>query len=198
MTMHHNNAGTYSRGLGGPSHPKPQVKTTNVAPAPRPAEEPNAYLRTKVLSASPAELRLMLIDGAIRFTEQAREGLLARNYEQSFEGFSKARAIVTELISGLNPKADAELYERLTGLYTFIFTRMVDASSERSTEILDEVLDLFRFERETWVMLIENLAGENVSASSLTDMPDVTPPDRTGHGERDDGVPVANRISTTG
>ena len=31
-----------------------------------------AYLKTKVLTASPAELRLMLIDGAIRFSEQAR------------------------------------------------------------------------------------------------------------------------------
>ena len=198
MTTQRNNAGTYSRGFGGPSTPKPQARTTNVAPAARPAEEPNAYLRTKVLTASPAELRLMLIDGAIRFTEQAREGLLSRNYEQSFEGFSKARAIVTELISGLNPNAGAELYERLTGLYTFIFTRLVDASSERSVEIIDEILDLFRFERETWVMLIENLASENTSAASVTEVPGVTPSDLVRDPDRPDEIPVVNRISTTG
>jgi len=165
---------------------------------PRTTEEPNAYLRTKVLTASPAELRLMLIDGGIRFTEQAREGILARNHEQSFEGFSKARAIVTELISGLNPTADAALHERLTGLYTFIFTRLVDASSERSVEIIDEVLDLFRFERETWAMLVDNLANENASASAVTDMPEVPSPGTAGRVRPGADPTIVNRISTTG
>ena len=45
-----------------------------------------AYLRTKVMSASPAELRLMLVDGAIRFAEQCRAGLENRDFEQAFEG----------------------------------------------------------------------------------------------------------------
>ena len=169
-----------------------------MSPASRPTEEPNAYLRTKVLTASPAELRLMLIDGAIRFTEQAREGVVSRNFEKSFEGFSKARAIVTELISGLNPTADPALHERLTGLYTFIFTRLVDASSERSVEIIDEVLDLFRFERETWSMLIANLANENVSAASVTEMPDVSSPAPAGQLSPTAETPMVNRISTRG
>ena len=41
--------------------------------------ESNAYLRTKVMTASPAELRLMLLDGAIKFANQAREGLQAKD-----------------------------------------------------------------------------------------------------------------------
>ena len=67
----------------------------------------------------------MLIDGAIRFIEQARTGVVNKDYEQSYIGFSKARAIVTELISGLNPEISPELCDRMTSLYTFVFTRLV-------------------------------------------------------------------------
>ena len=37
------------------------------------------YLRTKVLTATPEQLQLMLFDGAIRFAEQAKPALAARN-----------------------------------------------------------------------------------------------------------------------
>ena len=47
---------------------------------------PHAYLRTKVMTASPGELRLMLIDGAIRFSEQARTGLEANDFEAVYVG----------------------------------------------------------------------------------------------------------------
>ena len=57
-----------------------------------------AYLRTKVMTASPAELRLMLLDGAIRFAEQAKRGYETKDYELSFEGTTKAQAIVLELL----------------------------------------------------------------------------------------------------
>ncbi|MCH2143846.1 MAG: flagellar export chaperone FliS [Phycisphaerales bacterium] len=196
MSMHQNNAGLYGRNDGQRSVSRPEANGTTPN---RTVEEPNVYLKTKVLTASPAELRLMLIDGAIRFIEQARAGLLERNHERSFEGFSKARAIVTELISGLNPQADPELCDRLTGLYTFIFTRLVDAASERSIEIVDEVLEIFRFERETWSLLVESLANENTSASSVTSVPDVKPDTMQKQpGTQPGGLPTAGRISTTG
>ena len=194
MSMQQNNSGIYGRNAGQRS--KAKVDQPSGGPTRNP-EEPNVYLKTKVLTASPAELRLMLIDGAIRFTKQARVGILERDFEQSFEGFSKARAIVTELISGLNPEVDAELCDRLTGLYTFIFTRLVDASSERSIEIIDEVLELFRFERETWAMLVESLASENASASSVTDVPVARPATSPEKGSGS-GLPTAGRISATG
>ena len=44
----------------------------------------NEYLKTKVLTASPAELRLLLLDGSIRFAEQARMGLVNKDFEQSY------------------------------------------------------------------------------------------------------------------
>ena len=158
---------------------------------------PNAYLKTRVMSASPAELRLLLIEGAIRFCDQARSGISEGNPEMIFIGFSKARAIITELISGLNPKAAPELCERLTSLYTFVFTRLVDASSERSSEICDEVLGLLRYEQETWSLLVTTLANENESASNISGVPEVgastVNPDSNGST-----LPTAGRVSATG
>ena len=177
--------------------PEERPATAPSSPTPVPTES-NAYLHTKVMTASPAELRLMLIDGAIRFSEQARTGIAQSNHEEAFTGFSKARAIVTELIAGLNPDVSAELCDRLMGLYTFIFTRLVEASGGQSVEILDEVLQLLRFERETWSMLVENLASENASAALVSDTPSAVPPCNAENNGTSAKKAVAGRICTTG
>ena len=55
------------------------------------AAQPNAYLRTKVLTASPADLRLMLLDGALKFAEQGKVGLENQDHEAAFEGISRCQ-----------------------------------------------------------------------------------------------------------
>lgn len=150
------------------------------------------------MTATPAELRLMLIDGAIRFTEQARTGVANRDFELALSGFSKARAIVTELISGLNPDVSPKLCERLMSLYTFVFTRLVEAASSQSVVILDEVLQLLRFERDTWSMLVENLSSENASAASIKDLPETSLPPEAQQNETSSSIPTAGRVFTTG
>lgn len=116
-----------------------------------------AYLRTKVMTASPAELRLMLLDGAIRFTEQARRGYETRDFEMSYEGTTKAQAILMELLNALRPSQAPELCQRLSALYTYLYNQLVIASTTRDTASVDEVLKLLRYERETWSMCIGQL-----------------------------------------
>ena len=171
----------------------PATNLVNAAPK----SSPNAYLKTRVMAASPAELRLMLIEGAIRFTELARSGIEESHPENMFNGFSKARAIITELISGLNPEVAPELCERLTSLYTFVFTRLVEASSERSIAICDEVLQLLSYEQETWSLLVSSLASENESASNIADVPEVSIAS-SPQGSNTPAMPTAGRISATG
>lgn len=134
-----------------------------------------AYLKTKVLTASPAELRLMLIDGAIRFSEQARRGYESNNLESAFDGTTKAQAILLELINALRPDQAPELCKRLSALYTFMYTSLVQASSTRDIATVDEVIQLLRFERETWVMCMGEMTRENRSAAGVTSIPSVNP-----------------------
>jgi len=133
--------------------------------APRTGEtKAQAYLRTKVMSASPEELRLMLIEGAIRFTRQGREALAEKNWEGVYEGFTKAKDILLELINALRPEIDPELCGRLSALYTFMYRRLLDCNLEKDPAIADEVIELLEYDRETWVMLMEKIAGERNAA----------------------------------
>jgi flagellar protein FliS len=126
----------------------------------------NAYLRTKVLTATPEELRLMLLEGAIKFARQGREGLATKNYEASYNGITASRDIVLELITSIKPEYDPELCERIKAVYTFMYTEMVSASMEKSVTRLDRVIELLEYERETWVLLMTKLASERSAATT--------------------------------
>lgn len=120
----------------------------------------NAYLRTKVLTASPEELRLMLLDGAIKFARQGRDGMARKDFEAQYNGISQCRDIVFELLTTIKGDIDPELAANVKGLYTFLYTHLTEASFEKSVEKLDKVIELLEFERETWVMLMQKLADE--------------------------------------
>lgn len=130
------------------------------------ANNADAYLRTKVMTASPAELRLLLIEGAIRFGKQGREGLIQKDHERCYEGLAQCKSILLELVNCLKPEVDPDLCEKLSSLYTFMYRRLLDVTIEKDVEILDEVLTLLQFERETWIMLMEKLSEESRDALS--------------------------------
>lgn len=125
-----------------------------------PTDTTTAYLRSKVMSASPEELRLMLLDGALRFAHQARNGLEAHNPEMTYTGFTQCRAIIAELINTVNDAAAPELAGKVKSLYTFFFTELIQASLERDAARVDKVIELLEYERETWTMLMDRLAEE--------------------------------------
>lgn len=132
-----------------------------------PPTAPNAYLRTKVLTASPEELRLMLLEGAVRFARSGQEGLRTRNYEQSYNGISQCRAIVTELMTTMRREHNPEVCDRLQSLYMFLFNELVNASLEKDPDRLDKVIELLEYERETWVQLMEKLRRERASGAAV-------------------------------
>lgn len=138
----------------------------------------NPYLRTKVLTASPAELRVMLVEGAIRFCRQGRDGIAAKNHEETFNGLSQAKAIIMELINALRPEVDRNLCDKLSGLYTYMYTRLIEANLEKSVDLVDEVVRLLEYERDTWRMVVEKLAAERAPVAAAATHSD--PPESAG------------------
>jgi len=120
----------------------------------------NAYLRTRVLTATPEELRLMLLDGAIKFARQGRDGLARKDYEASYNGLSQSRDIILELLTTIRPEHDPDLCERVKSVYTFMYTEMVTASMERDAVRVDSVIRLLEFERETWSLLMAQIQAD--------------------------------------
>lgn len=159
------------------------------------------YLRTRVMTASPVELRLMLVDGAIRFAGQCQEGLSNRNFEQAFEGSRQCRAILTELLSGLKSDHDPVLCRRLNGLYTFLISRMMEAMADRDPQLIDSVVELLTYERETWQMVLDQQAGENRDAAAVpgdvTKTVATSPSPAGGSGTSADGL-VGGRLHLAG
>lgn len=125
--------------------------------------EANAYLRTQVLTASPEQLRLMLLDGAIRFALQAADGLAEKDYEASYNGITQARAIVLELATSIRADVDSELAGRVQSVYMYLYRELIDASLNRDQARLAKSIELLRYERETWSMLMEKLAAERAA-----------------------------------
>jgi flagellar protein FliS len=130
------------------------------------------YLKTTVLTASPEQLQLMLYDGALRFGEQARVALQARNYEQSCTMILRMQKIVAELTGALKPALQPELCRNMAALYNFIYRKLIDANMRHRVESLDEAMRTLRFQRDTWALLLEDLARKKAAtAAAKMDIP---------------------------
>ena len=130
------------------------------------------YLRTQVLTATPEQLQMMLYDGAIRFAEQARPALAAKNWEASYNAISRAQRIITELTSSLRHDIAPELCGRLASIYNFIYQKLVEANVEHKTESLDEAIRILKIQRETWEMLLKQLGRQKAAqAARKLDVP---------------------------
>jgi flagellar protein FliS len=130
-----------------------------------PGTGPNPYLKTKIMTATREELRLMLFDGAIKFARQGAAALQAGKHEELYNNLLRAQKIVLELSTSLNHEVDPDLCEKLSALYTYIYRLLVDAHVERDLKKLEEAIELISFERDTWVMLMKKLAEENRGAA---------------------------------
>lgn len=116
------------------------------------------YLRTKVLTATPEQLQLMLYDGAIRFAEQARIALSDKKFEQSYELLTKAQKIIVELQCTLKHDLAPDLCGKLAALYNFVYRKLVEANVQHDTALIDEALGILRYQRETWALLLQQLS----------------------------------------
>ncbi len=130
-----------------------------------------AYLKTTVLTAKPEQLRLMLLEGAVKFARQGREGLATNAHEQAYNGLSRSRDIVVELMTSIRGDTDASLRDRVRGLYAFIFKLLVDASFERDVAKVDDAVRLLEYEVETWKMAMEKAAQERGSMPATARAP---------------------------
>ena len=119
------------------------------------------------MTATPEQLQLMLYDGCIRFTQQARAAIESRDYETSYEKLTRAQHIILEMQNGLNYDVNRELCERIASIYNFLYRKLVDACVQRDVQAIDDALKVLRIERQTWQILVNkvNKARDSCEAS---------------------------------
>jgi flagellar secretion chaperone FliS len=125
------------------------------------------YLRMRVMTATPEQLQMMLYDGAIRFAEQARTALQERNFEKSYNMISRVQKILSEMSSTLKHDVFPELCGKLASLYNFAYRKLINANIDHDIASIDEALNVLRFQRETWSLLLDQL-GKTKAASAAT------------------------------
>ena len=133
-----------------------------------------AYVKTQILTARPEQLTLMLLDGAVRFVERAKECLHQEQFDGSYQALSRAEEIVIELLNSLRPESAPELCRQQASLYLFIYQKLVEANMYRDIERAEQALRVLTAVRETWIMLLEKLQAEGGSQDGA-DRPAVVP-----------------------
>ena len=123
----------------------------------------NEYLKTRVMTASPEQLQLMLYDGAIRFCEQARIAIDDSHFEKSFKLLTKAENIIMEMCLSMREEIDPDTCNKMRSLYFFCYEQLVTANMKREVSYLDEALKILRHMRETWILLIEKIQQDRES-----------------------------------
>jgi flagellar secretion chaperone FliS len=131
-----------------------------------------AYQSGAVFTASPAQLVLMLFDGAIKFLNISLEGFKLQDPLEFnltiHQNIQKAQAIVRELKACLDPEKGPEFAEKMTALYNYFDRRMQEGNLKKEPEPLEEVIKHLQVLRDAWkeMMQKQNVAGTAAAPSS--------------------------------
>ncbi len=106
------------------------------------------YNQNKILTASPAELTLMLYDGAIKFCNVAIMGIEQKDVQKAHNNIMKVQKIIEEFQLTLNFKY--EIANDFNNVYNYLMRRLREANMTKDKEILDEVLEHLHTMRDTW------------------------------------------------
>ncbi len=115
-----------------------------------------AYANNKIMTASPAELTLMLYEGAIKFCNIAIRAIDEKDIPKAHANIIKVENIVMEFQATLNPKY--QVSKDFDEVYRYLKDRLLEANLKKDKEILEEVLEHLRTMRDTWreVMRLTN------------------------------------------
>ncbi len=107
-----------------------------------------AYQNNKVNTANPAELTLMLYEGAIKFCNMAAIGLEEKNIAKTNNNIVKAENIITHLRSTLDFKYPVA--QEFENVYAYVQDGLISANIKKDKEKLEEIIGIIREMRDAW------------------------------------------------
>ena len=125
----------------------------------------DSYRQNDIQSRSPLELVVMLYDGALRFTSDARDATVRHDIHARQQHLSRAMAIVSELQNTLDMETGGDVAEHLDKLYGFVHDRLIDASVRQDLQPLDEARRVLTTLREGWLAISRAAASAGAATS---------------------------------
>ena len=117
------------------------------------------YANNRIMTASPAELTLMLYEGAIKFNNIAITAIKEHDIQKAHINIVKAQNVIQYLQQTLDTKY--EVSKDFDNIYDYLTRRLLEANVKKDVEILEEINGHLRSVRDTWkeVMRLNGMTG---------------------------------------
>lgn len=106
------------------------------------------YQDSKILTATPAELSLMLYEGIIKFTNIAIAAVENKEFQKANTNIMKAERIVDHLSATLNDKYPVA--KDFRNVYNCIMQALIQGNMKKDVAELERALEYSRMIRDTW------------------------------------------------
>ena len=106
------------------------------------------YANNRILTASPAELTLMLYEGAIKFCNIAIMAIENKDIQKAHNNIMRVQRIIQEFQITLDFKYP--IANDFNNVYNYLMDRLKEANMTKDKEILEEVNGHIRTMRDTW------------------------------------------------
>jgi flagellar protein FliS len=117
-----------------------------------------AYLRQRILTASPIELIVMLYDGLRKEIKLAERSIGKVKPEDAHKHLIKAQSIVTELLNSLD--TSIELSEELFDIYEFLLMHLELANRQKDATELNDLVEIVDNLKDAWMQVAESQKGQ--------------------------------------
>lgn len=118
-----------------------------------PLNAAEAYKNNQIMTASGADLTLMLYEGAIKFCNIAMVAIEKNDVQKANTNIQKAEKIISELQASLDHKYPVA--NDFNNVYAFIQDRLLNANIKKDAEILEQALEQIRDMRDIWKKVME-------------------------------------------
>lgn len=114
------------------------------------------YQNSRIMTASPAELTLMLYEGAIKFGNIAIMAMENKDPAKAHENVVKVEKIVQNFRDTLDKKYP--IWEDFEKVYVYLLRRCHEANIAKDPEIMQEVVDHLRSMRDNWKDVMKSVS----------------------------------------
>ena len=121
------------------------------------------YFQTGVNTTDQGNLLIMLYDGALRYLQQARDKMIAKDYAAKGILISRVIDIVNELSGSLNMEKGGSLAVNLNNLYILCTARLLQANLKMNVESLDSVVGILSGLRSAYAQILDTPEAKKAS-----------------------------------
>lgn len=111
------------------------------------------YANNKVMAASPAELTLMLYEGAIKFCNIAEVAIEKKDMDKAHTNIVKVEKIIEYLRNTLD--MSYPVAQDFENMYSYLDRRLVEANVQKDVEIVKEVNEHMHAIRDNWIQVMK-------------------------------------------